>query len=510
MTSPYYCPSGRIPRLAIPVITCFAFATFPAAWLYAWVSVHVPAIIKIAVMVFYAVLLGVMASQAAASAKIRHPGWMARFGAMIGFVGWYFQWAAWLALTINMHAARPGNSPVGATFLDMITHPVPMVGTMVDVAQVGTWGLGKDPVTGFLLAAFWLVELVLFVTLPATLGHARTKDPFDETSHARAEKIDVPRQFAFIDEPQAVPGFLERHPRELLSVLAPWSESVSPSYATVTIHRCRGEDSYVSIANVNVKIVKEKIEKSPTGVVAFLRLAGIDPDELIRELNEATPESTKPAAKQDTAPISDELTMALDHLNAGRHEAVLAAATPYIASEQFALRTDASRLCALASSSLERWDAACVFWEALFKDEPSAHNALQLATSSVMGGDLVRGESWLARAVAINDAAPEMPRIAMETNFMSALTKSGNMHAAMPYLERIKSVYVALAVTDPTFLFVRHVPRFDVFLDQSMPIVDASMESAQKLDWYASMLPHLDERGKSELNEWMAVQLQPG
>lgn len=127
-----------------------------------------------------------------------------------------------------------------------------------------------------------------------------------------------------------------------------------------------------------------------------------------------------------------------------------------------------------------------------------------------MAGELARGESWLDRAFAINGASQEMPGIAMETNFISALTQSGNPQAALPYLERLKDVYMALGITDPTFLFLRHVPRFDMFLEQSVKILDAGMDAEQKRDWYASMLPHLDDDGKTMLTAWMDAQPQPG
>jgi hypothetical protein len=98
----------------------------------------------------------------------------------------------------------------------------------------------------------------------------------------------------------------------------------------------------------------------------------------------------------------------------------------------------------------------------------------------------------------------------IETNFVTALTQAGQMQAAMPYLEQIRKFYVEFGVTDPTVLHMNRFPPFHVFLNHSAPIVRANLDGEQERSWYSSMLPHLDERGKVELNEWMREQLQPG
>jgi hypothetical protein len=236
----------------------------------------------------------------------------------------------------------------------------------------------------------------------------------------------------------------------------------------------------------------------------------IDPDELIRELMEAVCASPEVDKKEEEIPVPKELEGAIDHLNADRFEEAFAAAVPYVKSNQASLRGDANRLCGLASSRLGRWEAAFGFWHALFDDEPTAHNALQAATSSVMAGDVARGILWIERARTLNVTSHEVPGMTIETNFVTALTQSGNMHAAMPYLEDIKKFYVGFGITDPTVLYMNRFPPFHVFLNNSASIVRANLDAEQGNLWYASMLPHLDEGGKNELNKWMKEQLQPG
>ncbi len=500
MGSAYYQPSGRIPLRALPLLVLHALGTLPAAWLYASFTEAFPPLLDIVIVVCGAIVLVFHANLAAWHSKVRNPAWMGAMGLVIGVACWYFQWTAWIALT----SAKPSH-PASAAFLDLVTHPAALFRALVDIDRTGTWGAGGYRLSGWTLATLWLGELFLFLYVPAMMAHHRAGEPFNETVDAWAEEITLSRKFACIEDAQAAAASLERNPDLLLSLLHPWYPG--HAHATVTIHRCRHEDSYVSIINFVPVNDGGKPRYATTLVVDYLRLPGTDPDELLRALTETIP---TPPERDDSPvpPISLALDSALTDLQWGRHEEVLAAASAHVDAADRYLRADAHRLRALANSSLERWDAACACWAALFEDEPTAHNALQMATSSVMAGHVDSGTSWLERARAINDTPQQLPGIAMDTNFMSALTRSGNAQAAMPYLDRLKDVYVSLANTDATFLFLRHVPRFDVFLENSVPILDASMGEEQKREWYASMLPHLDGKGKTLLMAWMTAQFQ--
>ena len=511
MNSHYYQPSGRVPASAYPIIVLYAFATVPVAWMYAWLMIHAPVVINLFFTVCFSLWLGYLTSRAAARAKVRNSDWMARAGLAIGMAGWYFQWAAWVALIGKGIADRPGDYPLIGIFINLAMHPAALFDAAVNIAQVGTWDLRGDRIAGGTLALLWLSELAILLVCVREAGRMQVEHPFCEASGTWAEKVEVPRKFAFIDDPHAVPAYLEQHPDELLTVLGPWSESVSLSHATVTIYRCRGADSYLSISNVLAVMGSDKVKESVTPILGYLRLPGIDPDTLMERLLSAIPASAEMDSKaDDEAPIARELEAALEHLNAERFESALHAAGPYVKSDQIDLRTDANRLCGLACSRLARWEAAFAYWHALFDDEPSAHNALQVASSSVMAGDLERGILWMERARTLNASSHDVPGINLETSFLAALTQSGNMQAAMPYLDWIKKLYVGFGNTDPTVLFIHRLPRFDIFLDNSAPIVRANLDAEQERLWYSSMLPHLDEGGKTELSAWMEMRLQPG
>ena len=203
------------------------------------------------------------------------------------------------------------------------------------------------------------------------------------------------------------------------------------------------------------------------------------------------------------APTPVELEGALADMQAGRFDEALAAASRFTGAVDAALRADANRLCAISCSRLEKWPEAGAYFEALFDTERSAHNALQIATSKVMAGELAQGEQWLETAKEVNEETEDVTSILIHTNFISALKRAGYLIAALPYLEWIKQVYEAAHCTDATFLTLRGVPFFESFLEQSAPIVDAAMDGEQAHAWYAAMLPHIDQDGQETLNAWL-------
>lgn len=220
---------------------------------------------------------------------------------------------------------------------------------------------------------------------------------------------------------------------------------------------------------------------------------------------------TAPAHEEGAGGLAPELASALADLDAGRYAQALAAAAPHAsatasatASASSAVRTDALRICALATARLAHWPESLCYWDRLFAIEPCAHNALQVATSAVMAGDVRGGEAWLASARELNNASREMPALSMLTNFVTALVDCGQCSAALPYLDEIKDFYLASGVTDPTYLFVRGMPSFGVFLDKSAAIINATLGPVRGPAWYEAMLPRLDDAGARQLKDWLA------
>lgn len=486
MSSPYYVPSGRLPAQAIVSTAACALCVVIPAWLYAWLTIHSPLILLnwLATGVF-ALVMGVAARAVARQAKARNPMWMGRLGLAIGVAGWYAHWAAWLAI------ADAGG------FASLLGAPQDMWRFGMVLAENEVRHVAGMRIEGSALVAGWLVEFILLTTVPRSLARGAAEEPFCELSDSWAAPFELPRRFAWIEEPHVVVHRLETAPGELLSILG---ASVGPDasrYSAVTLYRTAGEP-FVSIDNVKVERDAKKEKKTTRPVIAYLRLPGMDAERIIEECS--APTAMDAGAAQADPP---ELAEAIDHLGAGRLEEALAGAMPHATATQDGLRIDAIRLCAMASARLGRWAESLRYWNALCDEEPSAFNALQTGCCCAMTGDTARGEEWIAWARERNAASREMPDPQIVTSFITALTQSGQAARAMPYLEQMRAIYTGLGCLDATSLLVRRAPLFGIFLQNSLPIVRAVLGQEEGRAWYAAMLPHLDGPGTEALGAWL-------
>src|SRR5690606_4778954 len=175
----------------------------------------------------------------------------------------------------------------------------------------------------------------------------------------------------------------------------------------------------------------------------ILRTRATTPYDISREAAEAPAAQTPaaPPANPSDTPTPAELEPAIAALEAGNHAAALTMALPHCQHPDAPVRNDAHRLAALCLSRLERWPEAFEHYYALFEHEPSAFNALQLATSSVMAGELLRGQAWFEKADDLNQAARAMAPVELRTGFLSALRQAGEHEACLPHLEWMAGMY---------------------------------------------------------------------
>lgn len=486
MSSPYYAPSGRLPAQAIVSTAACALLVVIPAWLYAWLTIHSPLVLlNWFAMGVFAAVMGVAARQVARQAKARNPMWMGRLGLAIGVAGWYAHWAAWLAI------ADAGG------FASLLAAPQDMWRFGMLLAENEVRHVAGMRIEGSALVAGWIVEFILLTTLPRSLARGAAEEPFCELGDCWATPFELPRRFAWIEEPHVVVHRLETAPGELFSILGASVEADAARYSAVTLYRTGG-DPFVSIDNVQVERDARKEKKSTRPVIAYLRLPGMDAERIMEECSAPTATATEQAPTDPP-----ELVDAIDHLGAGRLEEALAGAMPHTAATHDGLRIDAIRLCAMASARLGRWAESLRYWNALCDEEPSAFNALQTGCCCAMTGDTARGEEWIAWARERNATSREMPDPQIVTSFISALAQSGQAARALPYLEQMRAIYMSLGCLDANLLFVRRIPLFGIFLQNSLPIVRAVLGQDEGRAWYAAMLPHLDGPGNETLGAWL-------
>lgn len=154
-------------------------------------------------------------------------------------------------------------------------------------------------------------------------------------------------------------------------------------------------------------------------------------------------------------------------------------------------------MCGVSLSRLSRWHEAFDHYHHLFELEDNAFNALQLATTSVMAGELLRGEAWFAKAVELNTQDSEMPPARLRTVYLSALENAGEYEASAPHLDWLAQGYMAMRITDDTFVWARGFPFFAEFLRKSQHLLSHALQGQDLKAWYERMAESLDEEGRA-------------
>lgn len=496
MNNPCYQASGRVPVTLLPLFPLAVLAILPCAWLYAWALGSIPIVIGVLLAIAYSACLGLVARALATFAKVRNPGWMGKTGILLALVGWYAQWVFWLTMLVSSKSGAAGGDVLRLAFQAALD-PAGLFALASGIAGSGAIQVGKAAVPGFIVALVWLGELAMHLMLPPLMGRLRAGEPFCEASRTWAEEQVVASRFALLGSEDV--ERLMADPALLPALLVPLAAD-APDYAELTLYRCRASDAYASLTNITSHPGDHgRPERRKAPLVEYLRLPGMDPDALVAALTER-----QPAGGGDPErPLAPELAPALAFLQDGAYDQACAAAMQQCASDVPAVQADALRICALSCSGLGRWPEAVGHWEALFDHEPTAHNALQLATSSVMAGALAHGIEWIEQAAEVNGRTREMPMLQLWIGFVTALGRAGQERAALPYLDRIRQVYAELGTTDATVLYARRIPFFSAFLDNTRPLVRAALDDEQGRRWYAALLPSLDANGRQELNAWL-------
>ena len=479
MPSSYYRPSGRCAPRA-PLFVALAIGlTVPFAWILAWTSFHLNTLMVSVATLGYAVFLLTCAFAVAEHGKVRSPALLTVFALAIGLAGWYVQWAQFAAMLAQSFGATP------ATFAHFLTHPAQLAAIARNQSSgaLGTWGA---------------LEFLLFAMVPALLARSAASEPFCELSRSWVQELKLDRLFAPIEDDAmaALKAALEADPESLMSFLAAPAPGAD-RFTALSLFPCEGaEQAWVSVWNVSRVVKDGKNSDAHSCIVKHLAIPADLARHLLAECETGTDE-------QAETPAPAELRAALQALHAEDFAQAMTLAAPYCSAAQTDLRGDANRICALCCSRLGRWMDASRYWVALFEHEQNGHNALQVASSLAMAGQLANGEEWFAKARDLNEGDASTPPVLMYISFITALKNSGNVRAALPYLAWVKALYQELHITDATFLTLRGVPFFVSFLEQSAPIVDASMDAGQAKAWYQAMLPHIDQDGQDQLNAWL-------
>jgi hypothetical protein len=146
MTSPYYRPSGRVSASAYPIAIVACACLLPFAWLYAWLIIHAPFVFNFFIAFAFSSAVAWLTKFVAARGKVRSPRWISRAGIALGVTGWYFQWAAWAALTVCALYRAETAAGVGEAFATFVTRPWTLIRFAIDILATGTMSISGWPI----------------------------------------------------------------------------------------------------------------------------------------------------------------------------------------------------------------------------------------------------------------------------------------------------------------------------------------------------------------------------
>jgi len=510
-----YESSGRVSLRILPVLL---LAGIPCALLMGWAYAHAVAQISwapLSVLVagFLCVLVGLVIYAILKAGHSRSQGFN-RIAA--GGLALVTLWARWIT-TLLMYR----HSQQAAEFA--VSGPPGWARILGDFAA-WTHTASPDQLSVGLQAFGWALECLVMVTMSAWIGKAAAQAPYSETARAWAKKSFAGELFwpggnsdALLDrlKQQGTAALLQ-----LLRAAELTQSSIASQWWTVSVEGHWVEsDPGARWLRVDVVVHARddagKVKSTRQTVLDMWQVGEADYSAVADHLANAdhpSPEAEDSPPPQNTDPSAQptpvELEPAVTALDSENFASAIVLAQAHCQHPLANVRADAHRLCALAHCRLMHWQDAFEHYHTLFALEPSAFNALQLATTSVMCGQLLRGQAWFDKADEINRATHELPPPRLHTAFVSALEQAGELAAAKPHLDWLADAYRSAQTTDDHRLWMYGLPFFADFLNKSLPILRACCSEQDIKAWYVSMCTDLDDDGKAAIDRHLAASIQ--
>ncbi len=496
---PVYRPSGRIHwRMWLWLL----LGAFPTTLFSGWAYAHVMAItdrgpLAILAAAFFGVIFGAITYGFFRSGRSRSPIFN-RYTAIV--LGTLFIWVRWVVTLLIHHqpeiaTAFANSSPLG--WIEIIWQLVSN-----EIPPERAWTAWFWPVFS------WLSEALFIPSITAFIATMSAQAPFSEAVLDWA-KPDFKGELFW-------PGGSASTLRDRLKDEGPVVLMHFPNAASYTTGdavasywwtlQIEGQWLEADVLARWLQLTIVENTRDQQGKVKSERLPMLDlwtvNDEDYRAVaqhvrDNGIQEQTYAPTESDSRPNPVELEPAILALEGGNYGSALVLAQPQQKHPQPEVRADAFRVCAMSYSRLQDWPQAFRDYASLYELEPSAFNALQLATTSVMGGELLRGQAWFKEADQINQKSAEMKSPQLRTAFLSALEQAGEFGAARPHLEWLASTYRSVKVTDSTFLWNYGLPFFEDFLQKSLPLLRHNCTDTELREWYKTLMVDLDEDGRA-------------
>lgn len=372
--------------------------------------------------------------------------------------------------------------------------------------------------SAFASSLIWALELFVLGWLAIVLSRDQALEPYSETRRAWAIKETGGEVYLGATPPEDIRRLVENDGISSLMTMPRadrlQATTLASTWSTLKVqgYKVEGDASafWLTLQHVtSARSDEGKVKSHVADILKYWQVSREDYAHLMAYLH--GPEDTAPEEKPGDSAVSamdrptpEALQPAVAAMQAGNSATALALAEGYRTHPDSNVRTDALNLCALSLSDLKRWAEAYDAFLQLYERVSTAHNALQLATTSVMAGQLLRGQAWFDRAETTNGQTHEMPSPRLRIAFLSALEQAGEFDACEPHLVWLRNCYSTITSTDSQILWSHGLPFFSEFLRKSFPLLRSSLDDAQLGAWYSAMRPQLDADGQRAIDELLS------
>ena len=504
-----YRPSGRISwRLPVYIL----LIGFPVAALLAWLyasalMTNLPFLLTPVVSFLFAIACALLGAIVVEKGHSRSVAANTVTGILLCFV---FIWLRWLFVF------RAMGSDEAVRF--MSSNPWAELQMLWELADTDSLANSRmlSPVARCIV---WALEVGFFALFMAGFSRLYARNPYSEIAHCWPKVEKLGELFPVVQNMEALANdLLGQRINALLGMTRADMTQINIATSEWYTLKLTGrkiennlQDRWLDIEWVTHKRTDEgKIKTSSGDSIKAWLLTHEEYAELVVYMNPTMVDSDQTKGQTDASyseipkkQIYQELKPAYEALETKNFETAIALAEPFRKYSVILMRTDALRLCALGKSGLKRWAEAYADFDELFELEPNVQNAMQLATTSVMMGDLLCGETWFKRADELNHEHREIQPAQLRTRFLSALEQAKEFSAAKPYMDWLADGYRALTSTDSHFLHMGGFPFLSTFLERSLHIMQVIASKEEIQAWYEDLHQGVDKEGQAAIDDFL-------
>jgi hypothetical protein len=235
-------------------------------FLYNFLIIIIPIVyINLFITIGFGTALGYSIKFLSRFGKIRNDRQNLILAGIIGFVGFYFQWIAYLVyLTSESHSFQAYQEN-----FNLIYNPAVLGQLILEVNKIGSWAMFGVIFTDFPLWVIWGIEALLIIGIPILIALRHPIIPFSETLNKWYPKYVIKNQFESIAGQNQ---FKENLLENVLETVNNLSYGTAFRFSEISIYYLKDEMAqYLSVDNIFIE-GRGKGKETKTSVMHLLQI----------------------------------------------------------------------------------------------------------------------------------------------------------------------------------------------------------------------------------------------